>query len=202
MSKNISSSHSLGSAIKSATQEKIDIAQIHVGRKSVVLDCHAKDNLKSTSKEKIHECELCKIRFKYFCHLRTRMKIHAGEKPCISKQASHLQDYGRIYIGAKPYLCPLCPKAFAYHSKIQNPTRIHNDEKTFQCQLCEKKFVSASNLYMHDRNHTGQKQYQCLVCKKTFASLLDLRRHDKFHSGQESFVCDICKETCLESSEL
>ena len=77
MLKSISSKKSLGCSIGNATQEKIEILQLC--QKSFVMDSHTKEDKKSNSKAKTHECEFCKKIFTQNNNLQKHMRIHTGE---------------------------------------------------------------------------------------------------------------------------
>ena len=103
------------------TQQKIESSQLC--QKSFMKDCHTKQNKKSHSKVKTHECKFC-----------NRMFTHSD----------NLQRHMRIHTGGKTHLYPACEKSFAYSSSLETHTRIyrriHAGEKSYQCLVCQKRF--------------------------------------------------------------
>lgn len=55
-------------------------------------------------------------------------------------------------IGARPFSCELCGKAFKHKHHLTEHRRLHSGEKPFQCKKCGKRF-SHSGSYSQHMNH-------------------------------------------------
>ena len=56
----------------------------------------------------------------------------------------------------KPWVCSICPKAFAKEGQKDNHEKIHYEEKKHKCVYCEKAFREKRDLMRHERIHTGE----------------------------------------------
>ncbi|XP_023018639.1 uncharacterized protein isoform X2 [Leptinotarsa decemlineata] len=87
-------------------------------------------HLRSHSSERLFKCNICHDKeYKNHHGLRKHMKI--------------IHDIGTMKIikPEKRFLCPMCPKIFAFNNKLQKHLCTHTGEKPFKCPCCDKKFI-------------------------------------------------------------
>ena len=96
-------------------------------------------------------------------------------------------------LGAKPYACELCGKAYSHRATLQQHQRLHTGERPYQCPFCDKTYTWSSDHRKHIRTHTGEKPYPCPDCGKAFVRSSDLRKHQRnMHSNDKPFPCAEC----------
>lgn len=87
-------------------------------------------HLRCHSSERTYKCKMCPDKqYKNSYGLRKHMKI--------------VHDIGTLKIckPEKKFLCPQCPKIFAFNNKLQKHMCTHTGEKPFRCHVCDKKFI-------------------------------------------------------------
>ncbi|XP_036798299.1 zinc finger protein 135 isoform X2 [Oncorhynchus mykiss] len=110
-----------------------------------------------------HQCSQCEKSFKQKAQLKTRKKIHTGEKP---------------------YHCSQCGQCFVRPGELKQHERIHTGEKPYHCSQCGKSFKRKTCLNQHERIHTGEKPYHCSQCVKCFSQKAYLKKHERIHTGE------------------
>lgn len=82
------------------------------------------------------------------------------------------------------------PSVYNHHLKT------HSDARPYQCPLCPKAFKTAVSLHGHRKTHT--KPFPCAECGRPFGSLYQARKHlEQVHQqqhggGKASHGCGIC----------
>lgn len=100
----------------------------------------------------------------------------------------------------KTKVCLICPKKFAYKSKLNHNTQTGG--KLYTCDKCQKKFTRKFNLTVHERTHTGYKPFKCNECPGFFASRYTLNRHKRVHTGEKAYKCDECQKVFSQKNNL
>ena len=90
-----------------------------------LLICICFTGKKPHTKEKTHQCTICKKSFPFGSHLKIHQRTHTGEKP---------------------YKCTICGKFFSGAESLKRHDRIHTGEKPYKCNICAKFFSDAANL--------------------------------------------------------
>ncbi|KAM8880983.1 uncharacterized protein ACB058_001282 [Synchiropus picturatus] len=103
---------------------------------------------------------------------------------------------------SKPFVCPLCGKAFRCRSTFRYHIRIHSGEKPFCCSVCGHRFRQRSDLVAHFRVHTGYKPFSCTLCPMTFSRSYSLGLHMRTHTGEKPFACTLCLKRFAWKSQL
>lgn len=63
----------------------------------------------------------------------------------------HIKSF---HLKIKPFVCPICSKAFIANPLLQEHLLVHTGEKPRQCTVCLKRFRHASQLSAHKKVHT------------------------------------------------
>ncbi|XP_074655717.1 vascular endothelial zinc finger 1-like [Tubulanus polymorphus] len=127
----------------------------------------------SPSARQAHVCEICHKHFSCSGNLRTHEKLHTG---------------------IKPFVCPICGKAFS---------QISSAELRHQCHQCGRYLPSTHSLTIHIRSHSGERPFQCPVCQKCFSDKSNLRRHMRtMHFGIKPYQCPKCNKTYSDHSNM
>lgn len=80
----------------------------------------------------LHECNVCKKKYRYFNTKRL----------CEDKHAN-----------IRRYKCKLCTKAFFYAGSLVHHNRLHTGEKPYGCWICSRSFCSHQTLLKHCLSH-------------------------------------------------
>ncbi|KAJ8975469.1 hypothetical protein NQ317_019797 [Molorchus minor] len=95
-------------------------------------------HLRSHSSERLFKCDMCEDRdYKNLYGLRKHMKI--------------VHNIGTVKISkpVKKFMCPMCPKVFAFNNKLQKHICTHTGEKPFRCGYCDKQFIDSYYRKVH-----------------------------------------------------
>ncbi|XP_042367956.1 zinc finger protein 397-like [Plectropomus leopardus] len=176
----------------------------HPESKSHTDNVHKPTMTKTVMAKKLIQCVTCGKAFKFKCHLKRHLIIHAETIPPSMKTLkcdtcgkififqSDLDLHQRSHSGEKPYLCTICGTGFSQKSALKTHTRIHTGEKPYLCNTCGKRFSQAWTWHVHQRTHTGEKPYLCNTCGKRFIQMSALQSHNRIHTGEKPYLCKTC----------
>ena len=102
---------------------------------------------------------------------------------------------------AKPFVCPICQKAFAKRQYLYSHRPVHTKEKSYTCGQCNKKFFRYSNLKEHERIHLAA-SYPCPYCNKKFKQSNNRKSHMTTHTKAGSYDCLYCQEKFMRFAQL
>ena len=102
---------------------------------------------------------------------------------------------------AKPFVCPICQKAFAKRQYLYSHRPVHTKEKSYTCPQCNKKFSRISNLKEHERIHLAA-SYPCPYCKRKFKQSNNRKSHMMIHAKTGAYDCLYCQEKFVRFAPL
>ncbi|XP_054765160.2 uncharacterized protein LOC129271934 isoform X2 [Lytechinus pictus] len=175
------------------------------GKKTTELLVH----MRSHTKEKPLECDICNQRFAYRSGLSLHKKKHFGVKPfrcsdcpmqffCRSSLKAHFRS---SHEGRGEYQCDICEKVFVTQFRLDKHQRTHS-KYTFVCEQCGKVLSSAFTLKYHRLIHTGENRILCEICGKGFKKKCDLKKHIEHHLGIKNHQCHLCQQRFCHKGDL
>jgi len=120
------------------------------------------------SKERPHECDICKKSFFTRDNLKSHIKSHQDERP---------------------YQCDLCNNSFKTKYSLNLHKNTHTDDKPWKCEVCGTCFKQKHTLLAHKTAHTGVKPFECQYCHMKFYQKGTLRVHMIVHSNPNRYKC-------------
>ena len=95
------------------------------------------------SKDRPHECDICKKAFFSRDNLKSHIKSHQEERP---------------------YPCSMCTSSFKTKYSLNLHLKTHSDEKPWKCDVCGTSYKQKTSLEAHATSHTGEKPFECQYC--------------------------------------
>ncbi|XP_009304945.2 zinc finger protein 438 isoform X1 [Danio rerio] len=99
-----------------------------------VLNCKVNSGVIYTSSRLLHRCPTCNRCFQFKHHLQSHMNSHSN---------------------LRPYVCPVCRKAYAHSGSLSTHMKLHHAEskprKSLCCEFCEKSFGYVGVYFSHLR---------------------------------------------------
>ena len=108
---------------------------------------------------------------------------------------------------SKPWLCPLCGKAFQLAKQLRAHTSATHSKPasdgSLVCQKCKSNFSSARQLRLHiDSVHHKKRNFLCSFCGYSASSRSALKLHTRKHTGDKPFTCDTCQYSSSDHNSL
>ncbi|KAH1018405.1 zinc finger protein 888 isoform X1 [Dendroctonus ponderosae] len=119
--------------------EGIKEFECHICEKKFVNKAELMLHLNTHTNQRLFKCSYCAKDYKNREGLRRHMKV------------VHDQGNWKAPATEKKYLCPMCPKIFAFGNKLQRHIFTHTGEKPFKCEYCPKRFIDKYGKKMHYR---------------------------------------------------
>ena len=146
-------------------------------------------------------------------HLWRAHKLDLGLLRCLSEgctfvtsSKAKLERHQTKHQDTKPWLCPLCGKAFQLAKQLRAHTATHSKPGTegkLTCQKCKSTFSSPRQLRLHiDSVHHKKRNYLCSFCGYSASSRSALKLHTRKHTGDKPFRCDSCQYTSSDHNSL
>mmetsp|Transcript_16240 Transcript_16240/g.40005 ORF Transcript_16240/g.40005 Transcript_16240/m.40005 type:complete len:218 (+) Transcript_16240:762-1415(+) len=120
--------------------------------------------------EKPHICLVCGDSFRQRGHLSSHMKTHSQDNNSIaeavmvnykSNQSSQRRREA-VHQSTKPFVCPVCPKRFAWQTSLRHHERTHTLMRPYKCFDCGKGYKQRKDLQLHQQMDNGRTK-----CRKT-----------------------------------
>lgn len=117
-----------------------------------------RSKLKTNSKIKSFQCEICSKSFYSYAGLSVHSIVHIR----------------------RTVNCNSCSKRFQSREELAEHTKEHG----LLCTHCGKLLDCASDYGKHMMKHTGDKPYKCDYCDKSFRRPANLKTHINYHLGE------------------
>ncbi|XP_016124221.1 zinc finger protein 438-like isoform X3 [Sinocyclocheilus grahami] len=134
----------------SSTSENLDLEQLLLGQQisgkqssapqssqateQPVVECKGGGGVIYTGSRPLHRCPTCNRYFQFKHHLQSHMNSHSN---------------------LRPYVCPVCRKAYAHSGSLSTHMKLHHAEsrprKSLCCEFCEKSFGYVGVYFSHLR---------------------------------------------------
>ena len=170
------------------------------------------DHLRRVHNSAIHQCQGCKVRYKYKDELVTHQRSCDAHKDKEIKEklkeTVEPQNNKLFTKRKKNNKCAQCDGYFLTQALLKTHIRtIHEKqphdeneeidetkvENPVTCNLCNITINNEYALSIHQGSvHGFEKPWGCNTCGKNFARHLELVNHKRIHSGDKPFQCDFC----------
>ncbi|CAG9770370.1 unnamed protein product [Ceutorhynchus assimilis] len=109
----------------------------HICEKKFLNKAELMLHLNTHTNQRLFKCNICSKDYKNREGLRRHMKV------------VHDQGNWKAPKIEKKYLCPMCPKIFAFGNKLQRHIFTHTGEKPFECDYCQRRFIDKYGRKVH-----------------------------------------------------
>ncbi|CAH1783632.1 unnamed protein product [Owenia fusiformis] len=157
------------------------------------------------SKDLSNQCQHCQKMFSQRGNLEKHIRaVHLGARPFECDICGKAFGYKHAMIkhkvchtNEKPFSCEECGRSFRRLDTLVQHRQTHLDDKDkkYTCPVCSRKFTQIGGLTQHVSTHTGVKKYKCDLCPRQFGQRRHLRDHSWVHTGTKPYICEICGKT-------
>ena len=167
--------------------------------------------------EKIHECEVCKMKFKWERVLDNHVRnIHNTSRKILCEfcdsvfldklsLSKHVKDEHKEKKHKLLKTCDFCGNMLQEENLPMHIREVHENASMVKCGHCDKTFVKKSTLKKHLLTIHIRTKHQCEQCESSFTTIHNLKRHEKFvHElkGTKNFRCETCGKCFLSNDSL
>uniref|UniRef100_A0A5K3FQ77 C2H2-type domain-containing protein n=1 Tax=Mesocestoides corti TaxID=53468 RepID=A0A5K3FQ77_MESCO len=80
------------------------------------------------------------------------------------------------------FLCPACPRRFAFQCRLAAHLRSHTNFRPFTCPDCGRAFTQRGYLVRHAAVHANERPFACTLCDRAYKHYGSLVNHRRTHT--------------------
>lgn len=155
-------------------------------------------------------CEVCKLSFQTANERDNHPCTKCAKKPFFCEQdgckwsgkgLKDLTEHVTRHMGIKPFLCPVCGRAFAAKKDMDRHADIHRDTKDYHCDDCGQSYKSLQALKRHMVMHKFKDRFKCPECPYASALRSTFNVHMLKHK-KRSYTCNLCSKNLRSAKSL
>ncbi|XP_013104796.1 transcription factor grauzone isoform X2 [Stomoxys calcitrans] len=159
-----------------------------------------------------YECEHCFKQFRNYTIFKNHLRTHSKDKDvecqiCNKRLESEFQlrrHMDSFHKDASLHICDICGKHFKCKDSFKRHYQVHQGivEPAVQCSICKSWLKNQHSLRIHRFVHEEHPN-SCNVCGKQFKTRHTLRRHMKYwHELERNLHCTYCDKVFRQKRNL